>query len=190
MAVQFNQTTIIVDASGVISLYATGRMGEILAAVPAHITVAAYVAQKEALYIRGEPDGEGKRPKIPVDLTPFMAQSLLTLVEPEGEEEAGWQLYLSSQTPIPGRGEVITGAIAINRQWGMVMDDKRARRVIAPSASGLQFLVTLDLVRHWVDVARPSTAEITHLLNRIQTMASFTPAKDDPHYAWWEEHLG
>lgn len=27
MAVQFDQTTIIVDASGVISLYATGRMG-------------------------------------------------------------------------------------------------------------------------------------------------------------------
>ncbi|MDA0246110.1 MAG: hypothetical protein OT477_22085 [Chloroflexi bacterium] len=158
--------------------------------MPAHITVATYVAQKEALYIRGEPDGEGKRPKIPIDLTPFVQNGLLRLVEPVGEVEADWQVYLSSQRPIPGRGEVITGAIAISRQWGIVMDDKRARRVIAPSASGLQLLVTLDLVRHWVEVARPSTAEITHLLKRIQRLASFTPAHDDPHHEWWVQFVG
>ncbi len=184
--IMFQHDTLILDASCVISLYATQRMGEILAALPPQVTVATYVAEREALYIRGAaPEPDAPRPKLPIQLAPFIQQGLLRLVQPEGEKEAALITYLASQ--IRGQGEVVTGAIGICRQWGLVVDDRRARNLLGDTAPQIQLLHTLDLVRYWVGQVQLPQGETTAVLTAIRTGAAFMPHPQDPNWAWWHE---
>lgn len=182
----FQHDTLILDASCVISLYATQRMGEILAALPPQVTVATYVAQREALYIRGEaPEEDAPRPKIPIQLDALVQQGLLRFVRPEGEKEAALIAGLASQ--IRGQGEVVTGAIGICRQWGLVVDDRRARNLLGGIAPRIQLLHTLDLVRYWAIQTQLPQVETTAVLTAIRTGAAFMPHPQDPNWAWWHE---
>lgn len=185
--VTFQQGTIILDASCVISLYATQRMSEILAALPPQATVATYVAQREALCIRGQaPEADAPRPKLPIQLDPLIGQGLLQLVDIEGEREAKLAAYLASQ--IRGQGEVVTGAIGIGRQWGVVTDDRRARHLLHATDQAIQLLYTSELIRHWVETMLIGQEETAVALQYIRTAASFVPHKNDPHHAWWQAY--
>lgn len=183
----FEHKTIILDASCVISLYASEYMADILNAIPPNITVAVYVAKKEALFIRGEPDSQGLRPKIPIDLQPLVQKRLLTLVEEDSEAESIIHTNLSAQ--IRGQGEVITATIAIHRGWGIVVDDKRARNLFHSVAPHIQLLHTLDLVRFWTEQKGLDSVNIEMILRRIRFRASFFPNPIDPNYEWWQRYF-
>jgi hypothetical protein len=183
--VAFRSGTLILDASAVISLYATRRMGEILAALPPEVTVATYVAEREALFIRGEGEGEkGARPKISLNLEPLLAQGVLRLVAPEGEQEAALAAYLAMQ--IRGQGEVFTGAIGLARGWGLVVDDRRARQLFREVDPTVELLPTLALIRYWVEVGGIGVEETTAVLHRLHTGAAFIPHPQEPLAEWWQ----
>lgn len=183
----FDHKTFILDASCVIGLYASEYMPDILRAIPPDITVAVYVANTEALYVRGAPEKQGNRPKISIDLQPLLRQKLLTLVVENSEAEATIHTNLAAQ--IRGRGEVTTAAIAIYRGWGMVVDDKRARNLFHAVAPHIQLLHTLDLVRHWTKQARLNSSQIETALERIRFQASFYPNESDRNYEWWHRYF-
>lgn len=183
----FNHKTLILDASCVISLYASECMADILRSIPPDITVAAYVANQEALYVRGELDKEGKRPLVSIDLQPLLEQKLLVLVDEDSEAEATIHTNLAAQ--IRGRGEVTTAAIAIHRGWGIVVDDKRARSLFHTEAPHIQLLHTLDLVHYWTDKVRLNNWQIETVLKRMRFRASFYPNAFDPNYEWWQEYF-
>jgi predicted nucleic acid-binding protein len=183
----FKDKTIILDASCVISLYASEHMGNILQAIPPDVTVAVYVANKEALYFRGEPDELGERAKIAIDLSTLVRQKLLTLVKEDSEVEANIHLNLATQ--IRGQGEVTTAAIAIHRGWGIVVDDKRARNLFQTTAPNIQLFYTLDLIRYWTEQVELDRLKIKTLLLRIRHRASFYPKETDPNYGWWQSYF-
>lgn len=78
---KFRRDTLILDALCVINLYASQKMVEVLNAVPAEITIAAYVAEKEALRIRGSNDYEE------IDLEPMIVAGLIIIVMLESDAE-------------------------------------------------------------------------------------------------------
>ena len=185
--ITFQHDVLILDASTVICLYASGKMADILRDVPPQITVAGYVAQHETQYISSPADASGQKQKIPIDLSPIIREGLINIVDPQGEQEAKIQLSLAAR--IRGMGEVVTGAIAISRNWGIVVDDRKARRLFYEMAPQIQLLYTLDLVKNWIDIHQPDHEEILEALNRIREGAAFVPGKQDPNHAWWEKIL-
>lgn len=186
MSLFFAHNTLILDADCVINLYASGQMGAVLATIPRAITVAAYVTDKEALYVWSQPDSPGEPNKEPIRLQPFIDQGLLQLVQINSEEEA--EVTITFASMIRGQGEAITGAIAYCRNWAIVADDKKARRLFAYHASHLQLLYTLDLVKYWADSAGASPDQIADALRNIRRCATYTPPADHPLYDWWHLH--
>lgn len=77
MPLLFLNDTLILDASCLIALYASQKMSEVLQSIPRKITVAAYVFDKEALFVRTIPDENGIRGKVKIDLQPFVDAGLL-----------------------------------------------------------------------------------------------------------------
>ena len=79
---------ILLDASVLLNLYATGRLREIAAALPCQLAVADYVLEQEALYTWVvDPDGTHERPE-PLDLSPLVHEGLIRVMRLEhpGEE--------------------------------------------------------------------------------------------------------
>lgn len=181
MTLQFKHDALILDASCVINLYASRKMVEILNSVPTDVTIAAYVADKEALQIRGSAENEN------IDLQPMIADGLITIVTPETESEAETALLIAAA--IRGQGEAETGAIAIHRQWTIALDDRRARNFISEIANDLQMVYSLELVKHWADSQSIPKSEIQCALQNIRTGGNYIPRRSNPLHTWWHESI-
>ena len=181
MKLKFQHDTLILDASCVISLYASRKMVEILRAVPAGITIAAYVAEEEALRICGSKGYEK------IDLQPMISDGLITIVVLETEAER--ETVLSIADVVRGQGEAETGAIAIHRKWCMAIDDKRARNLLAERAEDLQLIYTLEIVKHWADSCSIPGAELRSVLKNIRTGGRYQPRRSDLLYDWWKQFM-
>lgn len=188
MSLLFAHDTLILDANCVIGLYASKQMAEILAAIPRTITVAAYVAEKETGWVYGELDEFGQRTREPINLQPIIDTELLQIVTIETENEA--ETFATFSAMIRDQGESITGAIAFHRNWAIALDDKKARRLFTTHARHLQLFYTLELVKHWVDIASPSSDAITAMLRNIRSGAKYTPTRLHPLYEWWHNFEG
>ena len=184
MPLRFAHDTVILDASCIISLYASGVMEEILQAISKQVAVAAYVEREEALWVY---TGEGEQREAIV-LQSFVEAGLLTIVEIESEEESETVATLAAQRL--DQGEAITGAIAIHREWTLVTDDRRARTVVGGVARRLQLLTTLELVKHWTEIDSVSPDVIAAVLHDIRRLAAYIPHRQHSHYEWWYKHHG
>ncbi|MEZ4510509.1 MAG: hypothetical protein R3C62_01415 [Chloroflexota bacterium] len=181
MAIEITETTIILDASCIINLYASGFIEEILQSIPKTITVTAYVVDREALWIRKLTQGVSN--KEPIQLQPLIDSGLLTIVDLTGDEEFNLHLYLSSK--IRDEGESRTGAIGLQRRWAIGLDDHKARRIFQETAVDATLLYTLDLVKHWAEVRFVAQDILTTALCNIRWKAAYAPRKANPYREWW-----
>lgn len=188
MPFPISTNTLILDASCVISLYASRQMFHILDAIPRTVTVATYVAEKEVLNVYGDPGENGQPVRQPVDLRPFIDAGLLQLVSIDSEEEA--ETFATFASMIRDQGEAITGAIAYHRNWAVVMDDRKARRLLSEHAGHLPLLYTLDLVKYWADVQSPAPSLLSTALQNIRHYALYTPPRRHLLFDWWHENDG
>jgi hypothetical protein len=182
MPISFNHTCLILDASCIISLYATGQMEAILRSIPRSVTVAAFVLDHEALWVYSGPDEAIKQAKAEIDLQPFIEAGLLKVVTIDSHAEATLQINFAAEID---DGEAVTGAIALHRNWAIAVDDKKARALFGREAGHLQLLYTLELVQHWAETARPSSETISAALENIYKRAVYQPGQNHPLYAWW-----
>ena len=98
---------LLLDASCLLNLYATGRMSEIAAALPWQLAVVDYVLEQEALYVRTTGEYEEQLETVPVDLAPLAGDGLLLVVRMEGSSEEASFVELAV---ILDDGEAMTGA--------------------------------------------------------------------------------
>lgn len=185
MSITFAHNCIILDASCIISLYASGQMEGILQSIQKSVAVAAFVFNREALWIYGGPDEDVKQTREKIELQPFVDAGLLKVVTIASETEA--QVYVNLSIEIDD-GEAVTGAIAIHRNWAIGVDDKKARSLFQREAAYLQLAYTLELVKHWADITEPSLETISRALIRIQDRAAYEPGQNHPLYSWWMKY--
>ena len=188
MSLRISNHTLILDASCLITLYASQQMAEILRSISQAVTVTAYVFKEEALFVRTEPDETGARGRERIDLQPFVDAGLLHIVDIESDDEA--EEYATLVTQKIGKGEAITGAIAIKRLFATVIDDKKARQVLVKRASQLHLIYTIELVKHWAELNSMTDSEITTTLRCIRRGAAYTPSKEHSLYEWWHRYGG
>ena len=174
---------LLLDASCLLNLYATGRIMEIAASLPWQLSVVDYVMEQEALYVRTI-GASGEEETVPVDLSPLVEEGLLLVLRlgAPGEEAS-----LVELAAVVDDGEAVTGAIALNRGYSVAIDDRKARRVLGEKAPGMRLVSTLELMRRWDQSV--TTEEVGRALRAMQHRARYIPGQQDPLYAWWHDMM-
>jgi hypothetical protein len=160
-------------------------MGKVLKSVPKSVAVAAFVSEKEALWTYSGPHDDVRQDRKKVDLRPFVDAGWLKMVKIASAAEV--EDYVNFAAKLDP-GEAVTGAIAINRNWAIGVDDKRARSLFQREAAHLQLVYTLELVKYWADTTNPPFEVIASALKNIRTRAIYEPGSNHPLYSWWTRY--
>ena len=170
---------VLLDSSVLINVLATGREVEVLRIFPAGAGVCATV-EGESLFLRGETPAD---PPVRILLAPLIDSGLLQQHEVSTEAERSLYVDLASELD---DGEAMTIAIAHHRRFVVATDDRKARRVAAQRfGNDFELLRTSDLLFSWTQAAELEEAIVHVLLRRIERVAQFRPANDDPLREWW-----
>ena len=176
--------SLLLDASCLLNLYATGRLREIAAALPYHLAVADYVLEQEALYtLVADPDGTLLQ-REPVDLSPLVGKGLIRLMRLEHPDE---ELAFVDLAALIDDGEAVTGALAFHRGCAVATDDRKARRVLRERVPAVPLVSTLELLELWARESSVSQAELQAAMVSMQTGASYVPGPRDLLYGWWRQ---
>ena len=179
-----DEGVLLLDASCLLNLYATGRIADIAAALPWQLAVVDYVLEHETLYIRATGGYEESGATVPVDLSPLIEAGLLLVL---GLEEPGEQAHFVELAADLDDGEAMTGAMAINRSFAVAIDDRKARRVLGEKAPELRLLSTLELLHLWS--AAVLDEEVGRALRAMRHGARYAPGQRDRLYSWWLDQM-
>lgn len=166
----------LLDACAVLSLFATGRMGEILLLVVGTAAIVDLVAQ-EALYVRRVVEGEVV--KEPVVLGPLVESGRLTVITTDTEAELLTFIDLAVDLD---DGEAMSAAIALHRNFVLVTDDKKVERLLA---GRVRLRPTLNLIKAWADAVGAEPDSLREVLALIDERG-YQPAKNHPYRQWWD----
>lgn len=158
-------------------------MGDILQSAPTRFAVCSHVKDKEALGVFNGQVISGKRQRTPINLEPLISEGILEIAAHDWQIHAN-QIIVLGRAGISGMGEKISGAIALENNWGIVTDDRHAYQKLTVLMPRTQILTTIDLVRHWADMESVSLDVLRDVLEKIRIGGNAEPAEDHPHYAW------
>lgn len=179
--------SLILDASCLLNIYATGRLRDIALAQPYRLGVADYVLEREALYVWHSSSGERREKRVPVDLTPLIEDSIIDVWRLQNEEEETTFVNLASMVD---DGEAITAAIAVHRGFAVATDDRKARRILVKHAPNVLLVSTLELLRQWAEETSVAQSDLQTAMVAMRSGANYVPGERDPHYEWWQSITG
>jgi len=173
---------IILDASCLLNLYASGRLRDIAQTSPQPFAVVDYVIQREALYIRRRSPDHDQEEREPVNVEPLVAAGLIQVMNVTNESEATAFVDLASEMD---DGEAITCALAMHRQCDVATDDRKAQRILSARAPQVLVISTLAIAKQWAELGGIVKAELGAVLRNIRFGANYYPGERDPLYEWW-----
>lgn len=179
MGLSWRIPIILLDACCVLTLFASQRFTEILAAVPARFAISARV-KRESLFVSRAPV------PTPLDLQPSVDTGIITVWSLDTDAEMAEFVRLAGQLD---DGEAETVALAVLRGVEVATDDRKARRVLQAHPARPRLHSTTSLVKHWADTTPVPPAEPSQALRLIQADATFRPGRNDPLRPWWESIL-
>lgn len=184
MIVTDSPRILLLDASCLLNLYATGFLREIADTLPYQFAVVDYVMEQEALYI-WHPESEGSpEVRVPVDLSQLVCEGIVHVMCLEHLEEEVTFVDLAVSID---DGEAMTGALAFHRGCSVATDDRKARRVLSEQFPSIPLASTLELLNLWAQHEHVSDAEVQAAVKRMRTGANYVPGDRDPLYRWWVE---
>ena len=176
---------IVLDASCLLNLYASGKLKEIAETLTEPLVVADYVLYQEALFVRHKESDLDEEEKRPVDINPLVSAGLIKVISINSKVEQNTFIDLAVELD---DGEAITISLAECRRCKVATDDRKALRVIS-ERSLVHSVSTLELVKRWADTRKVPKAEIRATLVSIWTDASYYPGEQDPLYSWWRDMI-
>jgi predicted nucleic acid-binding protein len=180
------QRPIILDASCLLNLYASGRLQEVAQTLPQPLAVVDYVVQQEALYIRRRSSDQDQEEREPVNVEPLVSAGLIRVMKVDSEAEATTFIDLAREMD---DGEALTCALAMHRHRDVATDDRKARRILSARAPQVLVSSTLAVMKQWAELAGIAKAELRAVLLNIRSGANYYPGERDPFYEWWSDIL-
>jgi hypothetical protein len=176
---------IAVDACCLIDLLASGDVEAILRASGFSWQLPSAV-RGEVQYVRQhDPAQPGKLVKVPADLSGLVASGLLTICDPQNQQE--FDRFTHYAGLFRSDGESMCLALAEQRGWVVGTDDRRAIRVA--QQAGLAVVSCPQLLKAWADAATPDQATLLRVLQDIQVLAQFKPNPSMPEFRWWVDRF-
>ncbi|CCF83768.1 hypothetical protein [Nitrolancea hollandica] len=180
-----DSTCILLDTCCLLNLYATGRIADILYALPARFAVVERVLS-ESLYIRrGEVTGDEDDTE-PVLLQPLVELGLLEVLQVENDDEAASFVSFAAELD---DGEAMTCALALHRTMVVATDDRKATRLCGLLNPPLSVQTTAAMIRSWADARQIPHESLRQVLSDVRERARFAPGRHDPLHAWWHAVL-
>lgn len=179
--------SILLDASCLLNLYATGHLRDIAIALPNQFWVADYVAEREALFVWRRNRTDGKEVQESADLSSLTEEGLIQLMRLEKPAEEASFVALAAELD---DGEALTGALAFHRGCAVATDDRKARRVLGQLSPPVELVSTLDILKWWAEESRIPGDELSAALAETQSSASYIPGVRHPLYEWWRSLVG
>jgi len=173
---------VILDACCVMTLYGSGRMRDVLAALPRPVHVCDYVLEEEALTVYDGPTEHVRAETTDIDLRPLERKGLIERTILQSEEQTTFVKLAKDLDD----GEARTIAITVHRDWAVGTDDKKALRMCRSEA--IETITTPALMRGWVEKTNPPRGEIAAALRRIRTRAVYLPGTNHSEYEWWAQY--
>ena len=173
---------LVLDASCLLNLYATGRLGEIVLAFGRQVEVTDYVLEREAIYTWQADSTGAHEQAVPVDLTLLVEEGLIRVVRLENPEEQETFVALAA---LVDDGEAATAALALHRGCAVATDDRKARRVFGEFMPDVPLVSTLDLMKQWIDESQVPRDELQAAMDAMRDSASYVPGSRDPLFEWW-----
>jgi predicted nucleic acid-binding protein len=172
---------VILDACGIVNLYASGQFLPILTELPNDWFIPAAVERESQSYRQPDPDDPERLIVTPIDLLPAINAGVLVRCDCQGEQET--ELYVQLAARIGDDGESMGLAIAKCRGWSALTDDKKARKIAAEL--GVAVVGTTEIMKQWFEIVKPSPAELCAVLEAIERFANYTPARGAVNFDWW-----
>jgi hypothetical protein len=175
---------ILLDACCILNFCASGKLLEILQVIPAQVTIAVVVQERELKTLKHlkEEENDGVN-----QFEMAVTQGLLKIVDFETEAEA--ELFVNYVAVLGDDGESATCAIAFHRGWGIATDDKAAISLFRQVAPYLQVLSTLDIIKYWSEKSELNSTVLRDALNAIRVKGRYIPNKTHPLRNWWKAAL-
>jgi predicted nucleic acid-binding protein len=155
----------VLDASAAIVLWATGRIREVVDALPAPVFVVRETVD-EVRYLRNPAISAKSGSKEPVDWQPLLSDGLIGMLERTHPQEFAEFVRLAQ---LVDEGEAAAAAAALHRGFDLVIDDLKARRVLAGS---VRLIWSLDILHQWCHGAKVPPGEIRTMLTNIRQRAT------------------
>ncbi len=172
---------VILDACGLLNLYASGRFVPILTELRNDWYLPAAVERESQQYRRPDPADDEKLIVLPIDLLPAIDGGILTRCDCESDEETG--LYVELAAQIGDDGESMGLAIAKCRGWSVLTDDKKAGRIA--NELGVVVVTTIEVIKQWSEIVKPSAVELSVVLQSIERFANYRPGRGAANLDWW-----
>lgn len=176
---------VILDACGILNLYASGQFVPILTALNNEWHLPVAVEREAQQYRQPDPDDAAKLIVAPIDLVPAINDGIL--IRCDCENNAEMELYVELAGRIGDDGESMGLAIAKCRGWAVLTDDKKARRIAEDL--GLALLSTTEVMKQWSEIVKPSAADLSATLEAIERYANYRPGRGTQNFNWWVDSL-
>lgn len=178
---QVKHSHLILDACCVLNLCASSNFLSILKTIPAQVVVTEVVKQQELKTLQNltVEDNDGA-----IQLERSIQQGLLLAVDFESESEE--ETFINYVFEIGDDGESATFAIATHRRWAVATDDKKAISFFTKEEPDLQIFSSLEIIKHWSDVTKPSSRELKNTLCAVQVKARYMPSQKHSLFYWWK----
>jgi predicted nucleic acid-binding protein len=173
---------VLLDACCLINICSSGRLPEILRAVPHTWHICSAVAG-ETLFV--EVVVSGRRERSQVDLQPWFAAGLVHPCEPERLDEVAALVNYAARLD---DGEAMCLALAKCRSWTVATDERKGRRIAR--GDSIPTLNTVEIVRAWTEQVSATPTVIHEVVNNIAVLGRYRPAVDAPSAEWWRVNGG
>jgi predicted nucleic acid-binding protein len=128
---------------------------------------------------------EGAFVKSILDLKPPLQAGLLRVVRSETDAEL--QDYVNFALEIDD-GEAQALAIAKNRGYVLLTDDRRAIKLAGRIDIAVQTTSTITILQQWAKLRPENEARLYEVIRRISVLARFSPRSRSADYDWWEKY--
>lgn len=176
---------VVLDACVLLNLHASGRVYEILEALPIRCLVASSV-RREALWYLGQSDHDkALLERRDVLLDPLVAACGIEVIDLTVAEQV---MFVELAEHLDD-GEAASGALAIGKSAAVATDDLKAIRVFGRLRPPLRTVETGTLLRCWEERSGAKRSAVVAALLAIQRGARFSPRRDADGATWWRERV-
>lgn len=173
---------VLLDACCLINLCSSGRLREILSALPHRWHVCTAVSS-ETLFVEALSGGHTVRSQ--VNLEAWFDSGLFHRCAPDTPDElAGFVAYATQLDD----GEAMCLAIAKSRSWIVATDERKGRRIA--ENDGIRVMNTIELVKSWSETSAAESAAIIEVVRNITMLGRYRPSSGAPGVQWWRRHSG
>lgn len=171
---------VIIDASGLINLFASGREADLLLAAACRLVIAE-VTMTEACFIQGPPDSDGAETRMPIEVGNLQEKGLARVQAwlPEFSRP-----FVAAARHLTDR-DARPVAIAVGLGIALWSDDAKQVRVARSLMPSIEIVSTLSVIRLAIERLALPGADVSLIAHQIRTRGRFLPPRHDPDAGWF-----